>query len=644
MGKFGKNRNNLRKARAGKLPVRLKSHENSRKAVHQFQNAIDSAGWIFRESGEQDDFGVDGEVEIVDAGYVSGKVFKVQIKGTSATPTGSPSITLKREHLHYYRSHSLPVLLVLVNCNSGVVYCKWFEKTLLTSLAPGQKTLKIRLQESDIWGEDIPKTLLRQFDILHSICGAKDIFPISIVLTAVATGVSLNKVKLLLAESQVSKFVRVAAAEPFASIVVGDQIGFSIDGLVKFDANYDSREEAHVANQVVVTLALGLNRLGQHTGGCELLFRALRLHSLPLDAVQQLQIVDCFRLSHRFGDLFDVTKKLWDESSSFEAEPFFLFSTLICQDEGIIEDQLVATVDTYIKRHERLSSGEALGTAYYNAANKLRRYDNRRAARYYCRAVGNCPSYRGRAYFWRELGGVMFEKGLYRFAARFYKKSVRLSDSYSLSKFLCADALLFGGYYREALEMLRSYLKEYGDVISDAALFTEAECKYRLARYIVEEFAVEQQVRRSKTLSNLLEQWQDVARADCTSLREWVQVDALHSDAWKIHGSYCEENGDYELAAECFKFAAISLPTKAGYWFSAFNNYTIVGKHSDAIAMIVMLESKVGREAIDSLMIRDRSGNVVSDKSIDDIIPQLRDGLYGILAETKKRNIFRFEE
>lgn len=85
--------------------------------------------WIFRSQEDQNDFGIDGEIEIKDSsGKAIGKesVFKVQIKGEEQSNyikgNSLLSFTLKLERLRYYFEFKVPVILIVVEVSSEKIY------------------------------------------------------------------------------------------------------------------------------------------------------------------------------------------------------------------------------------------------------------------------------------------------------------------------------------------------------------------------------------------------------------------------------------------------------------------------------------------------------------------------------------------
>jgi hypothetical protein len=87
------------------------------------------SSWIFRSQEDQNDFGIDGEIELKDSeGKALGQesVFKVQIKGevnSSYIDDGKTlSFKLKLERLKYYFKFKIPVILVVVEVSSEKIF------------------------------------------------------------------------------------------------------------------------------------------------------------------------------------------------------------------------------------------------------------------------------------------------------------------------------------------------------------------------------------------------------------------------------------------------------------------------------------------------------------------------------------------
>ena len=90
-------------------------------------------GCLFREL-KTADFGIDGQIEIVENGQATGKIISVQIKSGNSylknNHSESWSVYIPKKTVNYWISHSVPVLLILVDTNSKK--CYWTRADLET--------------------------------------------------------------------------------------------------------------------------------------------------------------------------------------------------------------------------------------------------------------------------------------------------------------------------------------------------------------------------------------------------------------------------------------------------------------------------------------------------------------------------------
>lgn len=105
------------------------------------------SNWMFRSQEDQNDHGIDGEIEVKNSdGIAQGKefVFKVQIKGEENSNFINKnqllSFNLKTKRLEYYLSFQIPVILFVIEISSENVY--WMSITNNEELIKKVKTVK----------------------------------------------------------------------------------------------------------------------------------------------------------------------------------------------------------------------------------------------------------------------------------------------------------------------------------------------------------------------------------------------------------------------------------------------------------------------------------------------------------------------
>jgi len=119
--------------------------------------------WIYRPQEDQEDVGIDGEVELeADDGTGSGFIFKVQIKGVAEAALIDEGrvlpFSLKLERLKYYMNNlEVPVILIIVDLATDSIY--WLSlqdnsalrESLTKATAKGQDSLTVHVPVNQVY-------------------------------------------------------------------------------------------------------------------------------------------------------------------------------------------------------------------------------------------------------------------------------------------------------------------------------------------------------------------------------------------------------------------------------------------------------------------------------------------------------------
>lgn len=120
----------------------VESSQVDRIGVYTVGSLFQKCGYIFREQPIVD-CGIDAQIEVVDGNSASGKLVALQIKSGDSwfketTPEGF-IFRGERKHLQYWLNHSLPVVIVLCDTESGIAYWQSIDKHALTYTGKGWK-------------------------------------------------------------------------------------------------------------------------------------------------------------------------------------------------------------------------------------------------------------------------------------------------------------------------------------------------------------------------------------------------------------------------------------------------------------------------------------------------------------------------
>lgn len=128
------------------------------------QTVIQKLDWIFREIPTLD-FGIDGQIEIVEDGNPQNKLIAVQIKSGSSYLTETKESEGKyftyyptRIHYHYWLNSAIPVIGIF-RSDEGVLY---WQKLSADTIEMTKKGCKVIIPKSNIFDESI-KSILEQY-------------------------------------------------------------------------------------------------------------------------------------------------------------------------------------------------------------------------------------------------------------------------------------------------------------------------------------------------------------------------------------------------------------------------------------------------------------------------------------------------
>jgi Domain of unknown function (DUF4365) len=119
--------------------------QTERLGIASLDHYFSSHGWLFREQPTHD-YGIDAHVEIVEEGnYPTGKLIAMQIKsGMSFISEETPDAYVFRsedKHVSYWLNHSMPVILVLYNPDTNLLYWEHIHRDTVKSTGKNWKLL-----------------------------------------------------------------------------------------------------------------------------------------------------------------------------------------------------------------------------------------------------------------------------------------------------------------------------------------------------------------------------------------------------------------------------------------------------------------------------------------------------------------------
>lgn len=558
------------------MGLRTKNHLIEDESRQAFKNVLPKM-WVCRDKNE--DYGIDCEVEIFDnLGNPTGLVFWVQLKGTAAKEKNIiQSFSFKNEKLEQFKSYGIPVLIVRYSTSSRKLYIKWAKS--LANLNRKQNSTRIYFLDNDEWNNEsaayIFNYLKKQIEIQRL-----QRFPIKTVIKPRQSNFKDNFLysNVLLIKNYIASmpsYFEITPDEKESTLQIyieKKRILFSFTDLsfssLGLDYKYLCTDlDNNTFNYIQSNLSIGLFNLGKHDLGSKVFFEN-DLFSLVIKTPKYFMNF----LPHLLtGTTFTVTLNLIikhleekeiqnDNSLELMIAPFLLIQKSLCDEE---QHQLIERFfQLNLLRAEKRNDNFEIATANYSLGNFYRGSNNLdNALALYSKAKRYDSTYKSRAYFNHEIGGILFLLGRFNFAAAFYRKALNQDNRSYLVKGLLADCLLFGGEYQSAANLFEEFLTEESDNIKN---LDEWHLKYTCLNILLANNFPKKQNRNTSKAQLFAEEGKNIAA---------LAADMLYPLAWFNKG-ISELNGStHSDAYISFLMAALICTNDIESW----TNATLIG-------------------------------------------------------------------
>lgn len=535
------------------LPKRVRQHELSAISMREFARILPN-GWIWREN-TQDDYGIDGEIEIVENGAVSGKKVYVQLKSVAEDTKGNHrKESMAISTLNYFNSQNYPVIIVKYVEKEKSFFGKYYN-TIDYDCNSKQKTKTIEFKNSELVDRVFFENLQNYFIKINDVKYLK--FPIKIFvdwkkcnIKEVFENIEIEEAEL---ENNLKEFivfvpkeeatVEIKIKEKDIIIIIPEEKVISLNGIM-IKKTKEKMED--IFNICVIMLLMKLNKL-EMLG--EFVYRK-KLENFIIEYGKEELFIILLETSH-----VERTDKILDFLLKNKKNYKFEVSLMI---------YILKTGKNHIKQRilKLLKDNAIRSVDFYNLGNQERSNNLREALKLYIKALGIDDFYRDKSYFYRELGGIFFKLGQYEWAVKNYKKSLELEKD-GFTEYLYADSLMYNGKYEEALTILKTILEKNKDFV-----YFEILIKIDLLEYIVVNYGVKEQKRE---IINSIEYGREITE-NKERLKEKLdgelKKDFLHSNTWfnMAHTTSCEVEKSYFYA-----FCGILSTWDTQAWINSFS-------------------------------------------------------------------------
>ena len=493
------------------MTKRTKSHQLETESFNQFESLIPPK-WVFRRKS-QPDYGIDGEVEIFDdKEEATGILFFVQLKSTdSKFLKDCLKQKIKVKTLKYYSKLEYPVLIVKYSKRFKKIHFLWAHSKHKNPISKGQKTTTIFFHKNNLLNSSNIQNLEKDVRNYLNIKKHKITSPIKLELKLERLSQMVLYSDLYLEFQKYGDthktYIDINKSEFFGEILLSaSYCVVSLGGgcaTARFKLNkktfYDLEK---LVSDINILTGILLFYFGQINISFDLFSQNYKNSNLLKTPQFLQQLLKCFYDANKFEDLFNLCTWAVEENKYlFEIKAFAVISTKIHDKKSTEERTFVERLLLYLKdSHVKDSDSKETAICFYNLGNFYHNTDDtKKALSCYNKARKWDEQYNKRAYYWRELGVILFNSGRVRIATKCYKNSLNIKDEKD-TRALYADTLFFLSKYEEALKELNSYLK--GGTETNQYWALKAFCAENLPTY----FKINKTFRDPKNSSKIIEQ------------------------------------------------------------------------------------------------------------------------------------------
>lgn len=608
------------------MPKRKRTQRVEEESRRVFPEVLEER-FLFRD--EVPDNGIDGSVEEFDQNdQATGLRYSVQLKATDEEKLGT---ALKRSipigHAAYYNAHPLPILMVRYMANTGDLYVRWWHNPLPGKSAPKAeaKTFTFHWSEDDKFEESDSTRLAEEARGFLELRSSTLKLPVQMepVVENPAWGLTPADVELALetAARERADVVEMKSAEANGKISIrGHGVEIELFGTLaasmELEGAYDPGDEAEqLAVDLMALTATALARWGQNDLAARMTSTFFPRSMLSRDPQAALLLSGAMTAARRVSDALKVAEEIDTTTEDSETNTSLLF-TLVSRRHGVSlsaaeKAEYAAAIERRIERRDLDGEGIEASREMISLGN-LHRYDQDgpKALELYERAAELDPDYLERAYYWRELGGVLFFCDRFSESADAYAKAIELGEE-AWDEILRADALMFAGEYRKSREAFAEVIPGLQSIERGA----EYPLKHVMLSHLVEEMGIESQVR---DVSGAYEVMGEVLSMDRETEREAqearsriaLELDALNPGAWSFLASIHEEDGDIAQAGRFLLFTSLCRPEVPQAWALSFLHLMSSGKDELLPLIVVTGNRMTGRRVLPEINQLIRGGPV----------------------------------
>lgn len=559
------------------MPKRTQNHKLEAASIQALQSLLPS-DWLYRKVDQ--DYGIDGEVEIFNKdGTSTALKFLVQLKATDEKNIKKAlGVRLSMDKCEYYSRHDLPILLVRYHAPSDSTYIKWFHSfDPYDCVKEGAQSALLKLSAENVWQETTPEILIEEINAFRAIRSPTLRAPVffDLIVSEDDRGeYSSFHLKSTLKEKtkELREYVVFNACAPHSKAtnvldINSERISARLAGRNAFTVHTPQGYPPERFNEVIysdliVVMGIGLHGHGHSSIGAVMVAEHAEKCGLINDINFAVLVADCLSKAGDYIGMMELSEVLIQKEETFMSAQV-LISRIVLHDREKLTAKNKERVYKILKNIAQLLERDQTPPAsamHYNCANFLKNSNYfSQALTHYNKARELEEDYKNRAYYWQEIGGVLFEAGHFSWSDKAYKCAIDLGGE-AVASALRADCLLYQGKFVEAGELFSAYFEKKEPTVHDSIWILKLFALINLRDFL----SIDTQARNSENAAHILQNTDPskITKEQCVSA---LQQDALYSFAWFKLGEIAHEQ-EPQLALLAFLWSAIIVPNDLQAW------------------------------------------------------------------------------
>lgn len=534
--------------------------------------------WVIREKPK--DYGIDVEIELFTSkGNYTSLVFWIQLKATDSKKLKDhKSIRMQIAKIRQLASYDLPVAIFRYNSKNKSFYFDWIKRYAYLSSSSDKKSFNIEFQDHHLWSNDSTNHIISFLNRKNKFSNNSFTFPIKGFINNInVTDKTARKLS-----SNISKninLINITRDREIADIEINLldnrivlNLSSSFGGSMGYK-NGDIYDENLIFNGFKNCLLLILSQTDKDVE----FFNFVNKHKLLNEVINNpgmLQYLMPKLIASESG--YHFTEEIVNHvfKSGDPITRGIIQAIIFLSSKNIIPQERVESYfNQIIKLNLESKNNTALAISYYNFGAYYRGLNILdKAFHYYNKAYKTGDIYSKRGYFYRELGGILFELEFFRLSANFYEKAKSLEPENIYLIATLGDAEFYSGNFEKALNHFNDFLIKNVNHNHDKYEFS---LKFTICKALIEILEVKSQKRNPKKSFEILELLSEQELQDSDKLDELIEIDALNPTTWSYYSTlfFKDENFTMHFISSLMQAVLVKFNAKIWAYLSIQTTY-----------------------------------------------------------------------